>query len=106
MAVRRAEGALELQASEAVVVQAASRILAALIRNGRHTEGNHTALLRFAVRTAYELAQEADRMIQSDSETGSSNVSSGVAIGAGGGAGAGSQAGAAPSNDDILDLLD
>ena len=65
MAVRRAEGALELQASEAVVVQAASRILAALIRNGRHTEGNHTALLRFAVRTAYELAQEAEvRLLQ------------------------------------------
>jgi hypothetical protein len=104
MAVRRAEGALELQASDAVVVQAASRILAALIRNGRHTEGNHTALLRFAVRTAFELAQEAERLIQSDSETGSPGVGSGVQIGVG--VGAASGASAAPSNDDILDLLD
>ena len=105
MAVRRAEGALELQASQAVVVQAASRILAALIRNGRHTEGNHTALLRFAVRTAFELAQEADRLIQSDAETGRSPAAPSSApapeAGAGSGAGAGSSFG-----DDILDLLD
>jgi len=102
--VRQAAGALELQASEAVVVQAASRILAALIRNGRHTEANHTALLRFAVRTAFELAQEADRLIQSDGEAGSGGVEIGAGVGARAGAAPG--AGSAPSNDDILDLLD
>ena len=68
MSVRQTAGALELQASEAVVVHAASRILAALIRNGRLTDGNHTALLRFAVRMAFELAREADRSVQSDGE--------------------------------------
>ena len=105
MAVRPTQGALELQASEAVVVHAASRILAALIRNGRHTEGNHTALLRFAVRTAFELAQEADRLIQGDTETGRSAAGPSSApapeAGAGSGAGAGSSFG-----DDLLDLLD
>ena len=103
MAVRQAGGALELQASEAVVVQAASRILAALIRNGRHTEANHTVLLRFAVRTAFELAQEADRLIQSDDETGRADAEAGGGEVRGGPA---PGAGSAPSNDDILDLLD
>ena len=69
MSVRQTQGALELQASEAVIVHAASRILAALIRNGRLTEGNHTALIRFAVRMALELAREAERSVQSDAES-------------------------------------
>ena len=101
MAVGQAQAALELQASEAVVVQAASRILAALIRNGRHTEANHTALLRFAVRTAWELAQEADRVLRSDGETARPAAGPGPEAGAGNGAGAASSFG-----DDILDLLD
>jgi len=105
MAVGQAQAALELQASEAAVVQAASRILAALIRNGRHTEANHTALLRFAVRTAWELAQEADRVLRSDGETARPAAADGPALApeakAGNGAGSGSSFG-----DDILDLLD
>ena len=100
MSVRQTQGALELQASEAVVVHAASRILAALIRNGRLTEGNHTALLRFAVRMAFELAQEADRSVQSDAEPAARSDSRESAAGAGAGVGAG------VSSDDILDLLD
>ncbi len=96
MSVRQAEGALELQASEAVVVHAASRILAALIRNGRLTEGNQATLLRFAVRLAFELAQETDRIVQSDAETGGSEVQ----------IGAGAPVDGPSSVADILDLLD
>jgi hypothetical protein len=83
MAVRQAKAALELQESEAVVVHAASRILAALIRGGRLTNGNHASLVRSAVEMAIELARETDRILQSDDEVG----------GSGGG-------------DDVLDLLD
>jgi hypothetical protein len=72
MALRESKGALELQASEAVVVHAASRILAALIRNGRLTNGNHASLIRSAVEIAMELARETDRILQSDAETGGS----------------------------------
>ena len=95
MTVRQTQGALELQASEAVIVHAASRILAALIRNGRLTEGNHTALLRFAVRMACELAHEADRSVQSDAEPAARSE-----------AGAGAGAGIGVGENDILDLLD
>jgi hypothetical protein len=102
MSVRRAAGAIELQASETAVVHAASRILAALIRNGRLTEGNHTALVRFAVRTALDLALETDRAVQSDDET----VSPEAVVSAGAGASAGSAAGSGVSTDDLLDLLD
>jgi hypothetical protein len=103
MSVRQAAGALELQASGAVVVHAASRILAALIRNGRLTEGNHTALVRFAVRTALDLALETDRMVQSEDETVSPEalVSASAEATPSAGAAAGSSFG-----DDILDLLD
>ena len=97
MSVRQTQGALELQASEAVIVHAASRILAALIRNGRLTEGNHTALLRFAVRMACDLAKEADLSVQSDAEP-AARPEAGVGAGAGIGIGV--------SGDDILDLLD
>ena len=83
-------------------MHAASRILAALIRNGRLTEGNHMALVRFAVRTALELALEADRIVQSEDET----VSPEAVVSAGAGAAAASGAGSGVSNDDILDLLD
>ena len=103
MAVRQAQGALELQPSEAAVVHAASRILAALIRNGRHTEANHGVLLRFAVKTAWEIAQETDRLIQSDSEPRRPAAAPEPAPDAAGGNGAGS---GSSFGDDILDLLD
>ena len=101
MSVRQAQGALELQPSEQVVVHAASRILAALIRNGRLTEGNHATLVRFAVRTALEIAVEADRIVQSEDETVSPEAVVSAGAGAGAAAGSGSSFG-----DDILDLLD
>jgi hypothetical protein len=70
MSMRQAAAAAELQPSEAAIVQAASRILAALIRNGRLTEGNHAVLIRTSVSLAVELAREVDRTVQSDGEPG------------------------------------
>ena len=84
MSVRRAQGALDLRADEAAVVQAASRILAALIRNGRLTNGNHSTLIRSAVEMAIEIAHETDRLVN-----GSAEIETG-----------------APGEADILDLLD
>lgn len=100
MAVRQAVGSLELQGSEAAVVHAASRILAALIRNGRLTEGNHSSLVRFAVRLALDLAYEVDRGVQSDDEPARPQTLAAPA------ASSGAAAGAEVSTDDLLELLD
>jgi hypothetical protein len=80
MAMREAQGAAGREANEAGIVQAASRILAALIRNGRLTNGNHASLIRSAVEMALELARETDRILNG--------------------------AGEAAGDKDILDLLD
>jgi hypothetical protein len=62
------------------ILQAASRILAALILNGRLTNGNRASLARMAVEMATQLSREAERALA---------VPSGDAIG-----------------DDVLDLLE
>ena len=63
MSVRQAQGAPEPQASEVAVIHAASRIFAALVRNGRLTNGNHSTLIRSAVEMALEIAREAERLV-------------------------------------------
>jgi len=60
--------ALELQPSEAIVVNAASRIFSALIVAGRLTPENQVDLVRLAVRSAVDLALETDRILESDDE--------------------------------------
>jgi hypothetical protein len=84
MTVSRSQAALEGPENEAAVVQAASRILAALIRNGRLTNGNHSTLIRSAVEMAIEIARETDRLLN-----GAAELETG-----------------APGERDILDLLD
>jgi hypothetical protein len=84
MALRQSPGAPELQATEVAVIHAASRILAALIQNGRLTNGNHSGLIRFAVERALEISRETERLIH----------------------GAGEIESDAPGERDILDLLD
>ena len=84
MSVRQTPGAPELQASEVAVIHAASRIFAALVRNGRLTNGNHSTLIRSSVEMALEIARETERLVHGAGET---------PIGASG-------------EGDILDLLD
>jgi len=62
MSVGRTPGKPELQASEVAVIHAASRIFAALVRNGRLTNGNHSTLIRSSVEMALEIAREAERL--------------------------------------------
>ena len=68
MSVRQVQPALEPPANEAAIVQAASRILAALIRNGRLTNGNHSTLIRSSVEMAIEIAREADSLLNGSAE--------------------------------------
>ena len=97
----RAVGTAGQPASEAVV-QAASRILAALISNGRYTEGNRASMVRFAVGLALDLAQESELAAVRGPEPRAARAP------------APADAGAAPASarepevaaDDILDLLD
>ena len=70
MSIRKAVAALELQPSEAAVLQAASRIFAALVTANQVTAGNRTEMVSFAVRTAVDLALETDRIVASDDEHG------------------------------------
>lgn len=70
MSVRQAQGAVEAQASEVAVIHAASRIFAALIRNGRLTNNNHSTLIRSAVEMALEIARETGRLAHGAAETG------------------------------------
>jgi hypothetical protein len=84
MSVGRTPEKRELQASEVAVIHAASRIFAALVRNGRLTNGNHSTLIRSSVEMALEIARETERLAQ----------------------GAGATGPAAEGEGDILDLLD
>jgi hypothetical protein len=68
MQTRKPSMYLELQASEAVVVHAASRILASLISAGRLDESNRAELVELALGMAVELALGADRLLESDDE--------------------------------------
>jgi hypothetical protein len=70
VALREPIAALELQHSEAVVVHAASRIFAALAAAGRVGEANQAEVIRYCVRAAIDLALEADRVLESDAESG------------------------------------
>ena len=84
MSMRQSQTAPEAPENAAAVVQAASRIFAALIRNGRLTNGNHSTLIRAAVEMAIEIARETDRLLD-----GTAEIEAG-----------------APGERDILDLLD
>jgi len=84
MSVRQTQGAVELQASEVALIHAASRIFAAMIHSGRLTNGNHSGLIRFAVKRALEIARETERLVHGPAE-----IETG-----------------APGEADILDLLD
>ena len=84
MSMRQVQAALELPANEVAIVHAASRILAALIRNGRLTNRNHSTLIRSAVGMALEIARETDRLL-----SGAVGLET-----------------SAPGERDILDLLD
>jgi len=71
-----AQASLELQNSEAVAVNAASRIFAAYIAAGHVTPENQRELIEYAVRAATEIAVRVDRFVQSDDESlGRSSVS-------------------------------
>jgi hypothetical protein len=65
---RTAEAALDLQHSESVVVNAASRIFAARIQAGEVTPDNEKKMLSRSIRLAIRLGLEADRILQSDEE--------------------------------------
>ena len=65
---RKAIACLELQASESVVVSAASQLLAAYIRTGELEPENERALVAKCARLAIALALETDRIVQSDEE--------------------------------------
>lgn len=95
----RAVGTVGKPASE-TVVNVASRLLSALIINGRMNEGNRASLVRFAVRLALDVSQEAERAAAGAGETREPRA---VPL---------ADVGAAPAPDadvaadDILDLLD
>jgi hypothetical protein len=59
---------LNLQPSEAVVVQAAATIFAAYLTSGRVKEGQEHEWYKRALTEACQLARDADDAIQSDSE--------------------------------------
>ena len=65
---RSAEAFLDLQHSESVVVNAASRIFAAYVQSGQVTAANEAALLSQCVRSAIRLGLEVDRILKSDDE--------------------------------------
>jgi hypothetical protein len=70
MAKRQPEHYLDLQPSEAAIVHAASRILAALIAAGKLTDGNAPELVRWSARVATALGVEVDALLDSDDESG------------------------------------
>ena len=72
MSVRQTTGAIGLEATEVAVIDAASRIFAALVGSGRLTGSNHSGLIRSSVSMALELAREAERQVHGvpDLETG------------------------------------
>jgi hypothetical protein len=60
--------ALDLQPSEAQVVAAASRLLAAHIASGRVSDESLEVVLEECVRLAVQIAVRVDRHLQSDDE--------------------------------------
>jgi hypothetical protein len=68
MPTRSNVAALALQPSEATVFEAASRFYAALLGAGRINESNQAGIMRYCLRSAMQLAVEAEKMIQSEEE--------------------------------------
>lgn len=66
-----AKSHLKLQASEAVVVQAASQIYAAYITTGRVTDGDEAKWMRRSIREALQIAAATDQAIVADDEVDS-----------------------------------
>lgn len=60
--------ALNLQDSEAVVVQTAGIIYAAFIRSGQVKPESERELIGRAVKTAIEIARQVDEKVRSDGE--------------------------------------
>ena len=63
--------AIELQPSEASVLQAASRIYAAHVSAGFATTGTEDALIEHCLDVAIRMALRLDRLVQSDGEVSS-----------------------------------
>jgi hypothetical protein len=61
---------LELQHSETAVLHAASRIYAALIRNGTVTPDNEEEIMEKSIRDAIKMACATDYLVKSDDELG------------------------------------
>ena len=61
---------LRLQHSEGVVCRMASHLLAAFITSGQLTPDNENELIDRSLRMAIKLALRADRVIDSDDESG------------------------------------
>ncbi len=72
MGLRETQATASLEATEVAVIDAASRIFAALVGSGRLTGSNHSGLIRSSVAMALELAREAARQVHGlpDLETG------------------------------------
>ena len=68
MSSRSNVASLSLQPSEASVFEAASRMYAALLGAGRVNDTNAQGIMRYCLRSALQLAVEAEKMIQSEEE--------------------------------------
>jgi len=68
MSIRSPIAALALEPNEMAVLQAASRIFAALVVAGRLDDENGDELVELSVRMAVALARESDRAIESEGE--------------------------------------
>ena len=61
---------LDLQHSESIIVQAAANIYSAYIAAGKVTDGQEQSWMARSITEAVNIAQMADRAIQSDDEMG------------------------------------
>ena len=61
---------LKLQPSEVAVVGAAGKIYAAYIASGKVAEGSEKEWVEKAVQTAVVIAERADDLVKTDTETG------------------------------------
>ena len=68
MTIRSPIAALALEPNEMAVLQAASRIFAALVGAGRLDDENGDELVELSVRMAVALARESDRAVESEGE--------------------------------------
>ena len=59
---------LNLQESEAVVVQTAGIVYAAFMQNGQASRENETELIGRSVKIAIEIAKQVDEKVRSDQE--------------------------------------